>query len=229
MPEFHRRLPCVGQRTNLVQPYLSMSHSREGDAPMNKALITAVVMLASVPASAAAQERAGAAALGAVSGAVVLGPIGAVAGRGGRLYRRTCNRPVLGRERFTLGETSATAASRGVPRGGDRGSAAHTRVDGCQWPDESCQQSAGPSRACGAACSSCSCGARADHDAAGSRIRLRSAYAAAFGRNRSTVRAINAATSATFGPMRNSGPATTTESLRSLIGSGIAAPARSRL
>jgi len=47
---------------------------------MNKALITAVVMLAGVPASAAAQERAGAAALGAVSGAVVLGPIGAVAG-----------------------------------------------------------------------------------------------------------------------------------------------------
>ena len=47
---------------------------------MNKALITAIVMLASVPASAVAQERAGAAALGAVSGAVVLGPIGAVAG-----------------------------------------------------------------------------------------------------------------------------------------------------
>ncbi|WP_426613945.1 hypothetical protein [Bradyrhizobium sp. McL0616] len=47
---------------------------------MKKILITAVVMLAGVPASAAAQERAGAAALGAVSGAVVLGPIGAVAG-----------------------------------------------------------------------------------------------------------------------------------------------------
>ncbi|MET4070206.1 hypothetical protein ABID58_005010 [Bradyrhizobium sp. S3.2.6] len=47
---------------------------------MKKALITAVVMLAGVPASAVAQERAGAAALGAVSGAVVLGPIGAVAG-----------------------------------------------------------------------------------------------------------------------------------------------------
>lgn len=47
---------------------------------MNKALITAVVMLVGVPASAVAQERAGAAALGAVSGAVVLGPIGAVAG-----------------------------------------------------------------------------------------------------------------------------------------------------
>ena len=47
---------------------------------MKKVLITAIVMLASVPASAVAQERAGAAALGAVSGAVVLGPIGAVAG-----------------------------------------------------------------------------------------------------------------------------------------------------
>ncbi|WP_440642158.1 hypothetical protein ACSHT2_14465 [Bradyrhizobium sp. PUT101] len=47
---------------------------------MNKALITAVAMLACVPASAVAQERAGDAALGAVSGAVVLGPVGAVAG-----------------------------------------------------------------------------------------------------------------------------------------------------
>jgi hypothetical protein len=47
---------------------------------MKKALITAVVLLAFVPAGAYAQERAGDAALGAVSGAVVLGPIGAVAG-----------------------------------------------------------------------------------------------------------------------------------------------------
>jgi len=47
---------------------------------MNKALITAIVLLAGVPASAAAQERASAAAIGAVSGAVVLGPVGAVAG-----------------------------------------------------------------------------------------------------------------------------------------------------
>lgn len=47
---------------------------------MHKALITAVVMLACVPAGAVAQERAGDAALGAVSGAIVLGPIGAVAG-----------------------------------------------------------------------------------------------------------------------------------------------------
>ncbi|MDD1531471.1 hypothetical protein C7U92_29950 [Bradyrhizobium sp. WBOS7] len=47
---------------------------------MTKALISAVAMLACVPVSAVAQERAGDAALGAVSGAVVLGPVGAVAG-----------------------------------------------------------------------------------------------------------------------------------------------------
>jgi hypothetical protein len=47
---------------------------------MNKALVTAIVMLACVPAGAVAQERAGDAALGAVSGAIVLGPLGAVAG-----------------------------------------------------------------------------------------------------------------------------------------------------
>lgn len=47
---------------------------------MTKALITAVAILTCVPASAIAQERAGDAALGAVSGAVVLGPVGAVAG-----------------------------------------------------------------------------------------------------------------------------------------------------
>lgn len=47
---------------------------------MNKAVITAVAMLACVPASAVAQERAGDAALGALSGAVVLGPVGALAG-----------------------------------------------------------------------------------------------------------------------------------------------------
>ncbi|WGD54277.1 hypothetical protein QA641_10465 [Bradyrhizobium sp. CB1650] len=47
---------------------------------MKKVLISAVVLLAGVPANAVAQERAGSAALGAVSGAVVLGPVGAVAG-----------------------------------------------------------------------------------------------------------------------------------------------------
>ena len=47
---------------------------------MKKVLITAIVLLAGVPASAIAQERASSAAIGAVSGAVVLGPVGAVAG-----------------------------------------------------------------------------------------------------------------------------------------------------
>ncbi|MDA9433090.1 hypothetical protein [Bradyrhizobium sp. CCBAU 51627] len=47
---------------------------------MNKALIIAILLVAGVPASAVAQERAGSAALGALSGAVVLGPVGAVAG-----------------------------------------------------------------------------------------------------------------------------------------------------
>ena len=46
-----------------------------------KRLITAAVMgLALLPPHAHAQERVGDAALGAVSGAVVLGPVGAVAG-----------------------------------------------------------------------------------------------------------------------------------------------------
>ena len=47
---------------------------------MTKALIAAAMILLLAPSMALAQHRAGDAALGAVSGAVVLGPIGAVAG-----------------------------------------------------------------------------------------------------------------------------------------------------
>ena len=47
---------------------------------MTKALAAASMLLLLVPSAALAQHRAGDAALGAVSGAVVLGPIGAVAG-----------------------------------------------------------------------------------------------------------------------------------------------------
>jgi len=47
---------------------------------MKKVLTAALVVLALVPAAAIAQQRAGDAALGAVSGAIVLGPVGAVAG-----------------------------------------------------------------------------------------------------------------------------------------------------
>ncbi|MFL5105192.1 MAG: hypothetical protein ACJ8DX_03745 [Xanthobacteraceae bacterium] len=42
--------------------------------------ISIVTMIASAPMAASAQERAGDAALGAVSGALVFGPVGAVAG-----------------------------------------------------------------------------------------------------------------------------------------------------
>jgi predicted lipid-binding transport protein (Tim44 family) len=47
---------------------------------MTKALTAAAMILLFAPSVALAQHRAGDAALGAVSGAVVLGPIGAVAG-----------------------------------------------------------------------------------------------------------------------------------------------------
>src|SRR6266404_9047985 len=47
---------------------------------MKKLVIAALASLALVPMGAAAQERGGDAALGAISGAVVLGPVGAVAG-----------------------------------------------------------------------------------------------------------------------------------------------------
>jgi hypothetical protein len=47
---------------------------------MRKILAVAVLALSLAPQGALAQERAGGAAVGALSGAVVLGPIGAVAG-----------------------------------------------------------------------------------------------------------------------------------------------------
>jgi hypothetical protein len=47
---------------------------------MKKVLVAAVIVALFVSFKAQAQERAGSAALGAVSGAIVLGPVGAVAG-----------------------------------------------------------------------------------------------------------------------------------------------------
>jgi hypothetical protein len=47
---------------------------------MKKMIVIAVIATALAPLGALAQERAGDAALGALSGAVVLGPVGAVAG-----------------------------------------------------------------------------------------------------------------------------------------------------
>ena len=47
---------------------------------MKKMIAATVIAMALAPSGALAQERAGDAALGAFSGAVVLGPVGAVAG-----------------------------------------------------------------------------------------------------------------------------------------------------
>jgi hypothetical protein len=47
---------------------------------MNRLVVVAVIAASFISFQAQAQERAGSAALGAVSGAVVLGPVGAVAG-----------------------------------------------------------------------------------------------------------------------------------------------------
>jgi hypothetical protein len=51
-----------------------------GERNMKKILVAAVIAVSFAPLGAHAQERVGDAALGALSGAVVLGPVGAVAG-----------------------------------------------------------------------------------------------------------------------------------------------------
>jgi hypothetical protein len=56
----------------------SLGHFR--GTQMKWLVVAAVISLAFVPMEASAQERGGDAALGAISGAVVFGPIGAVAG-----------------------------------------------------------------------------------------------------------------------------------------------------
>ena len=68
---------------------------------MKKVLAIAAVALAFAPTSVSAQERVGHAALGAVAGAVVLGPVGAVAGG------------VIG---YTAGPTIAHSLRRSEPR-----------------------------------------------------------------------------------------------------------------
>lgn len=93
---------------------------------MKKVLVTAIMLLAGVPASAVAQSRAGSAALGAVSGAVVLGPVGAVAGAvigytagpsiarswGVRGSRSARHRPPPRREAYGSAATSAPPRAR---------------------------------------------------------------------------------------------------------------------
>jgi hypothetical protein len=60
--------------------YRVRSFHQPWDSRMKKPLAVAVKALSFAPSCVLAQERAGDAALGALSGAVVLGPVGAVAG-----------------------------------------------------------------------------------------------------------------------------------------------------
>ena len=67
---------------SFVPPCFRCPVARAGlkDVAMKKWLVGALIAGSFFPFEAGAQERAGSAALGAVSGAVVLGPVGAVAG-----------------------------------------------------------------------------------------------------------------------------------------------------
>jgi len=130
---------------------------------MKRVVVAVVAALAFVPASAVAQERAGAAALGAVSGAVVLGPVGSCRSCH-RLHRRAVDRALLGREGVPIGDLPATSATRGESRGGVLGSAAGPRANASQRTDGRAQR---------ASASGCARGAEADIDAARAGIRLR--------------------------------------------------------
>ena len=77
---------------------------------MKKLLVVALVAASFISFEARAQNRAGDAALGAVSGAVVLGPVGAVR-CGDRIYGGTFDRAFLGSE--TVG-VAITRAARGT-------------------------------------------------------------------------------------------------------------------
>jgi hypothetical protein len=74
-PEAQEMLPS-NSRNSVVAAALG----RFREAHMKKIVVAAVVSLAFAPMGALAQERGGDAALGAISGALVFGPVGAVAG-----------------------------------------------------------------------------------------------------------------------------------------------------
>jgi hypothetical protein len=79
---FRDRLPpsATGQYFSFVGPYFRISPCIDAGMKMTKAFVTAVIILALLPSAAFAQHRADAAAVGALSGAVVLGPVGALVG-----------------------------------------------------------------------------------------------------------------------------------------------------
>jgi Bacteriocin class II with double-glycine leader peptide len=85
-PESGISLPCNRgdgcRRSTFLPPHFwsALPLGRSHESVMSKLLVAAVIGGLFVSLQAKAQERAGSAALGAVSGAVVLGPVGAVAG-----------------------------------------------------------------------------------------------------------------------------------------------------
>jgi hypothetical protein len=70
----------TGHRFISVSPQLRISPDVDTRMTMTRTLAAAVIFVALGPSAAFAQHRGGDAALGALSGAVVLGPVGAVAG-----------------------------------------------------------------------------------------------------------------------------------------------------
>ena len=72
----------LNSRCSFEQPQFGLSrfNGQFRETRMKRLIVAALVSLTLVPVGALAQERGGDAALGALSGAVVFGPVGAVAG-----------------------------------------------------------------------------------------------------------------------------------------------------
>jgi hypothetical protein len=85
---------------------------------MKRVLVAAVIGGSLVSCQAYAQERAGSAAVGAVSGAVVLGPVGAVAGAFIAIARGT--RGTIRHRDGTTGCRQCCAVAGGQTQGGGR-------------------------------------------------------------------------------------------------------------
>jgi hypothetical protein len=84
-PSARIRLQALAARKRLRSGLQNQREPSGQGLPMKKLFLAAIVggaLVATmlVPSGAVAQERAGQAALGALSGAIVLGPVGAVAG-----------------------------------------------------------------------------------------------------------------------------------------------------
>jgi len=116
------------RRISLVVPHFRCPLCRAGlkEIAMKRALVAGLIAGSLFSFEASAQERAGSAALGAVSGAIVLGPIGAVAGafigysagpaiahswRGGR----SASRSRVRREAQTASAAQQSAAAKASP------------------------------------------------------------------------------------------------------------------